>query len=57
MNKKWWTSKTLWANVIFALAGFVQTQFGYVIDPQIQIYIVAAINFGLRFVTNTAVGK
>lgn len=56
-NKKWYMSKTLWTNALAAIAGFIQAQFGYVIDPQIQVYAVLALNFGLRFVTNTAVGK
>jgi len=57
MNKKWYASKTLWANLIAAIAVFIQSQFSYVIDPQTQLYIVAAINFGLRFVTKDPVGK
>ena len=56
-NKKWYTSKTLWANVIAAGALFLQSQFGYALDPVMQGYILAGINFALRFVTKTAVGK
>lgn len=55
MVKKWWTSKTLWANVIAAVAFFTQAQLGYVIDPVVQGYILAGVNFVLRFVTKDPV--
>lgn len=51
MVKKWWTSKTLWFNVVSAVAVFVQTQYGFVISPEIQGLIITGINAILRFVT------
>lgn len=56
-NKKWWASKTLWVNIIAAGALFIQSQFGYALDPIMQGYILAGINFALRFVTTKPVGK
>lgn len=56
-NKKWFTSKTLWINVVAAFALFLQSQFGYVLDPVMQGYILAGVNFAIRFVTTKPVGK
>jgi hypothetical protein len=55
MKKKWWMSKTLWANAIAAIALFLQSQFGYQLDPVMQGYILAGLNFVLRFVTKDPV--
>ena len=51
MVKKWYLSRMLWANAIAGVAFFVQAQFGYVVDPVMQGYILAGINIILRFVT------
>jgi len=55
MIKKWFTSKTLWTNFFAAVALFAQSQFGYVIDPATQGYIIVVINFILRFLTNKGI--
>jgi hypothetical protein len=50
---KWYYSKTLWANAIAAIAMFIQSTYGYPIDPEIQGYILIAINVILRSITKT----
>lgn len=52
MTKKWFASKTLWLNII----GIVQVVFGPdVISPDLQIGILAGLNFILRLITKEAV--
>src|SRR5574343_1000218 len=51
MAKSWYTSKTLWANNMAVVAIIVQTQTGLVMDAEIQVAILAVINFILRLVT------
>ena len=55
MEKKWYQSKTLWTNIIAAVAMFVQNQYGYVIDPTVQVYALSVVNMALRMVTNTGI--
>ena len=57
MNKKWWTSKTLWVNFVGLVAIVAQGQFGFVIDAETQVGALAVINFILRTITTGAVGK
>lgn len=60
-TKKWWASKTLWANII-AGAVTVGTAFGLKLglDPQAQAELVAGVmvivNIILRFVTTKPIG-
>lgn len=42
-------SKTIWVNLVAALALFVQNQFGFVLTPEIQLLILSGINIILRF--------
>ena len=50
--KKFYASKTLWANVIGLGAIIAQIATGKeVIDPEAQMAILAAINVVLRFIT------
>lgn len=51
MTKSWYMSRTLWLNVIAAVAFFVQSQTGYLIDPVYQAMALSGINFVLRFFT------
>ncbi|HEV7282283.1 MAG TPA: hypothetical protein VGN57_18925 [Pirellulaceae bacterium] len=53
--KPFWQSTTLWANLVAAVALFVQSEYGFVIDPIVQGYILALVNAALRFKTKTAV--
>lgn len=49
--KTWYTSKTLWINIIGTIAMFVQLKFGWVISPEYQAMILGGINLILRTVT------
>ena len=50
-TKRWYTSKTLWVNLLAIVAFGVQTEFGYVLDAEAQAVILATINLLLRIVT------
>jgi hypothetical protein len=47
-----WKSKTLWVNVIAALALFVSAQFGYQITAEETGVALAIVNMLLRTITN-----
>jgi hypothetical protein len=47
-----WKSKTLWVNILAALALFVSTQFGYQITAEETGLALALINMILRAITN-----
>ncbi len=49
--KPFYMSRVLWVNLIAAVAFFVQSQYGYVIDPVYQAWALAGVNFVLRLVT------
>ena len=55
--KKIWKSATLWANLIAAIGLFLQAQYGWIITPEIQAGILAALNVVLRFKTNEPIGR
>jgi len=50
--KTWYTSKTLWANLVALIALALQSHYGYVLDPEIQAYILGFVNLVLRMITN-----
>lgn len=51
MQKKWYTSKTVWVNGL-AIVGFaLQAQFGFVFTPETQAFVLSLVNLGLRTVT------
>jgi hypothetical protein len=47
-GKKWYFSKTFWSNVVMAGAVFAQSQYGFVVSPELQLYIIAGVNLVLR---------
>jgi len=53
--KKFWLSKTLWANILAIVALIVQSQTSYVISPESQVSILAVVNVVLRLVTKSEV--
>jgi len=55
MSKKPWQSKTLWVNVIAFLSFLLGHFMGMPISPAKQGMILAALNFGLRFITKTSI--
>lgn len=50
-GKQYFMSKTLWANLLAMVALFVQKEYGFIIDAEVQLGLLAAINAALRFVT------
>lgn len=54
-GKKWYTSKTLWVNVVSFLAILVQMKLGFVIDPSSQALALTLLNGLLRKITKEAI--
>ena len=50
-TKRWYTSKTLWLNLLAIVALVAQTAFGYVLDAEAQAALLAIINLILRIIT------
>ena len=50
-TKRWYTSKTLWVNLLAIVALIAQTEFGYILDVEAQAVILAGINLILRIIT------
>jgi hypothetical protein len=51
VTKKWYTSKTLWVNIIALVSMIITAATGTTIDPEVAVGVLAIINVGLRFVT------
>jgi hypothetical protein len=51
MGKKWYTSKTLWVNVLATLGLVLQNATGFQVDGETQVGILAVLNLILRAVT------
>ena len=49
-TKRWYTSKTLWVNLLAIVALIVQAEFGYILDVEAQSVILAGINLLLRII-------
>ena len=54
-SKAIWLSKTFWLNVLAVVALIVQSQFGFVISPELQASLLMILNVILRLVTKTEV--
>ena len=52
-TKKWYLSKTLWANVVAIAAIVIQGATGWIIAPEYQVYALAAVNMALRAITKS----
>ena len=55
-KKAWWRSKTLWVNAVAGLALLAQSQWGFVIDVEMQGAILTVLNLALRLITKEPVG-
>jgi hypothetical protein len=55
VDKKFWQSKTFWANVILAGAILLQMKTGFLISPDLQGLAITGINLVLRKFTSGAV--
>ena len=54
-TKAWWTSKTIWVNVLAVAATFATSQFGVEVSAETQIAILGVVNFILRVITKSEV--
>jgi hypothetical protein len=54
-GKKWYLSKTFWANVIAGAAVLGQIHYGFVLPPEYQIFVLSGINVALRKITKEPV--
>lgn len=54
-GKKWYFSKTFWANIIAGLSVAAQLKFGFIIDPSYQMLGMTVINIILRKITKEEV--
>lgn len=52
-SKPFYLSRTLWVNFLAAVALFLQSQYGYVLSPDLQAYVLIAVNALLRIVTKS----
>jgi hypothetical protein len=51
-GKKWYYSKTFWANIVAGALVIVQTNYGFVVPAEYQMLIMGAINMGLRKISS-----
>jgi len=57
-TKRWWLSKTVWANLVMAVAIVIQATTGEEwLDAELQGALIVIINLILRLVTKQPVGK
>ena len=54
-GKKWYLSKTFWANVVAGVCVIAQAQWGFVLPVEYQMMAMSAINIGLRKIPSTQV--
>lgn len=54
-GKKFWQSKTFWTNLVMAAAVAAQTQFGFVVSPEVQALIITGVNLALRKISKEPV--
>jgi len=58
VTKNWYKSKTIWVNVLSAIAlGIQELAGGSVINPKVAVVIIVLLNTGLRLITDTAIIK
>ena len=61
MNKKWYRSKTLWANIIAIVAFVLTTKYGIELDAETQALVVTGVlgtmNIILRIFTKQPVTR
>ena len=51
MGKRAWRSRTIWVNIIAVVALVAQMEFGFVIDAEEQVALLAVLNLFLRAIT------
>jgi hypothetical protein len=53
--KKWYTSKTIWVNVVAVITSVISSRFGYTVSAEVQVGILTGLNVLLRKVTKSEV--
>ena len=54
-GKKWYYSKTFWANIIAGVAVVAQTSYGFVLPLEYQMLALSLVNMGLRKISVGAI--
>ena len=54
-GKKWYYSKTFWANIIAGVAVVAQTSYGFVLPLEYQMLALSLVNVGLRKISAGAI--
>jgi hypothetical protein len=54
-GKKWYYSKTFWANIIAGVAVIAQTSYGFVLPLEYQMLALSLVNMGLRKISAGAI--
>jgi len=54
-GKKWYTSKTVWVNLLAIVAVVAQNELGYAVPVEYQAMALSGINLVLRKITSTEV--
>ncbi len=55
--KKWHQSKTLWVNLIAGVSVLLHVTTGVGLSLEVQASLIVIINFVLRLITKTSIGK
>jgi len=55
--KKWIRSKTLWLNIIAIVAIILQTEYGFIVTPELELAALSMINLMLRAITKEGLIK
>ena len=54
-GKRWYYSKTFWANIIAGVAVVAQTSYGFVFPMEYQMLALSLVNMGLRKISTGAI--
>jgi hypothetical protein len=54
-GKKWYYSKTFWANIIAGVAVIAQASYGFVLPVEYQMLALSLVNMGLRKISAGAI--
>ena len=52
IGKKWYYSKTFWANIIAGVAVIAQASYGFVLPVEYQMVALSLVNMGLRKISS-----
>ena len=51
-GKKWYYSKTFWANIVAGVAVIAQVSYGFVFPVEYQMLVLSIVNMGLRKISS-----